>query len=332
MTSLCNASTVSTLFTHKYIHTLAQTHTERQPTPSTSPTMPFPTANPPEGTTSSPPPPPPGGTTSTPLPPHEGTTSSPPPPPGDTTSPPPPPPGGTTSSPLPPHEGTTSSPPPPPSGGMPSTPATEPLDVEYIITICVPAGLGVIVIIAVLGFTGCVTVCCVRRRRHCQIERKADKLKKEVNELVEHLSNNTAKRRIQEALIDDKRQQIDCLQNQARENYRIANELREKANRIQTEVTELYNSNLKKRKREKVIKAKEKEIKSLLKQASILSGEDYVDGDVELDRGEDEENVFDATCRSRTNPHANGRTDYATVDGSIHIEIPEEVLFKESCL
>jgi len=257
-----------------------------------------PAANPPEGTTSSPPPPPPPG----------GTISTPPPPPGDTT------------------------PPPPPSRGTPSTPATGPLDVEYIITICVPAGLGVIVIIAVLGFTGCVTVCCVRRRRHCQIERKADKLKKEVNELVKHLSNNTAKRRIQEALIDDKRHQIDRLQNQARENYRIANELREKANRIQTEVTELHNSNLKKRKREKVIKAKEKEIKSLLKQASILSGEDYVDGDAELDRGEDDENVFDATCRSTTNPHANGRTDYATVDGSIHIEIPEEVLFKESCL
>ena len=191
--------------------------------------------------------------------------------------------------------------------------------------------------IAVLGFTGCVTVCCVRRRRHCQIERKADKLKKEVNELVEHLSNNTAKRRIQEALIDDKRQQIDRLQNQARENYRIANELREKANRIQTEVTELHNSNLKKREREKVIYAKEKEIKSLRKQASVLSdaGEDDVDGDVEefkLNRGEDDENVFDATCRSTTNPHASGRTDYETVEGSIHIEIPEEVLFKESCL
>jgi len=255
--------------------------------------MPSPAANPPEGTTSTPPPPPPGGTTSTPPPPHGGTTP---------------------------------------------TPATGPLDVEYIITVCVPAGLGVIVIIAVLVFAGCVTVCCVRRRRqrHCQIERKADNLKKEVNELVEHLSNNTAKRRIQKALIDDKRQQIDRLQNQAtdqrRENYRIANELREKANRIRTEVTELHNSNLKKRKREKVIKAKEKEIKSLLKQASILSGEDYVDGDAELDRGEDDENVFDATCRSTTNPHANGRTNYATVDGSIHIEIPEEVLFKESCL
>ena len=108
--------------------------------------------------------------------------------------------------------------------------------------------------------------------------------------------------------------------------------MREKANRKQTEVTELHNSNLKKRKREKVIKAKEKEIKSLRKQASVLSdaGEDDVDGDAELDRGEDDENASDATCRSRTNPHANGRTDY--VDGSIHIEIPEEVLFKESCL
>ena len=309
MISLCNAIKVSTVFyTQIYTHTLAQTHTEHQPTPSTSPTMPFPPANPPEGTTSSPPPPPPlGGTTSTPLPPHGGTTSSPPPPPVD-------------------------------------TPATEPLDVEYIITICVPAGLGVIVIIAVLGFAGCVTVCCVRRKRckqHCQVEnleRKADKLEKEVSKLVKHLSSNTAKRRKQEDLIDDKRQQIDRLRNQAtaqrRENYRIANELREKANRIRTEVTELHNSNLKKQKREKAIKAQEKEIKSLRKQASIVSdaGEDDVDGDAELDRGEDDENVFDATCRSTTNPHANGRTNYATVDGSTHIEIPEEVLFKESCL
>jgi len=258
--------------------------------------MPFPTANPPEGTSSSPPP--------------GGTTSSPPPPPVDT----------------------------------PSTPPTEPLDVEYIITVCVPAGLGVIVIIAVLGFTGCVTVCCVRRKcckQRCQaenLESKADKLEKEVSKLVKHLSSNTAKRRKQEDLIDDKRQQINRLRNQAtdqrRENYRIANELRERANRIQTEVTELQNSNLKKREREKVIKAKEKEIKSLRKQASVLSdaGEDDVDGDAELDRGEDDENECDATCRSSTNPHANGRTDYATVDGSVHIEIPEEVLFKESCL
>jgi len=272
--------------------------------------MPSPAANPPEGTSASPPPPP-GGTTSTP--PHGGSTSSPPPPPVDT----------------------------------PSTPVTEPLDVEYIITVCVPAGLGVIVIVAVLGFAGCVTVCCVRRKhckQRCQVEnleRKADKLEKEVSKLVKHLSNNTAKRRKQEDLIDDKRQQINCLRNQAtdqrRENYRIANELREKANKLQTEVTELHNSNLKKQEREKVIKAKEKEIKSLRKQASVLSdaGEDDVDGDVEefkLNRGEDDENVFDATCRSTTNPHAIGGTDYEIVDGSIHIEILEEVLFKESCL
>jgi len=174
MISLCNAIKVSTVFyTQIYTHTLAQTHTEHQPTPSTSPTMPFPPANPPEGTTSSPPPPPPlGGTTSTPLPPHGGTTSSPPPPPVD-------------------------------------TPATEPLDVEYIITICVPAV--VIVIIAVLGFAGCVTVCCLWRRRgkqHCQVkklERKADKLEKEVDKLVKHSSNNIAKRRQQEDRINDKK-------------------------------------------------------------------------------------------------------------------------------
>ena len=296
MTLLCNASTVSTFFcTQIYTHTLAQMHTEHQPTPSTSPTMPFPTASPPEGTTSSPPPPPP---------------------PGDTTSTPPPPPGG-----------------------MPSTPS---LDVEYIITICVPAV--VIVIIAVLGFAGCVTVCCVWRRHGKQrsqaeiLETKADKLDKEVDKLVyiKHLSNNIAKKRLQEGCINDKRRQIDRLRNQAMDLKTNAKELRDRANEIQNEVTQLHSSDLTRQKREQ-IRAKEKEIKSLHKQANILSdaGEDDVDSGVEklrLDGGEDDESVVDATCRSTTNPHANGRTDYETVDGSIHIEIPEEVLFKESCL
>jgi len=122
-----------------------------------------------------------------------------------------------------------------------------------------------------------------------------------------------------------KKEKIDHLEKQQMDLRTNAKKLRDRANEIQNEVTQLHSSDLTRQKREQ-IRAMEKEIKSLRQQASILSdaGEDDVDSDVEklrLDGGEDDESVFDATYRSTTNPHANGRTDYATVDGSIHIEI-----------
>ena len=158
----------------------------------------------------------------------------------------------------------------------PVQPTAFTVDVNLIIAITVPTGIGVLLILA-LVLLGCIGCVCWRSNgsEAQKLRTKASKMEKEVCNMIKKLSDDEAKRRCQEAVIEDKRKEIRSPREQAKtykdENERRAQELCKQARTIEMEA-EIMGQNLdsdphKKRIQEGIIKDMRREVKSLCKQA-----------------------------------------------------------------
>jgi len=156
----------------------------------------------------------------------------------------------------------------------PVQPTAFSVDVNRIIAITVPTGIGVLLILA-LVLLGCIGCVCWRNNgsEAQKLRTKASKMEKELCNMIKKLSDDEAKRL--EAVIEDKRKEIRSLREQAKtykdENERRAQELCKEARTIEMEA-ERMGQNLdsdphKRRIQEGIIKDMRREVKSLRKQA-----------------------------------------------------------------
>ena len=171
----------------------------------------------------------------------------------------------------------------------PVQPTAFTVDVNRIIAITVPTGIGVLLILA-LVLLGCIGCVCWRNNgsEAQKLHTKASKMEKELCNMIKNLSDDGAKRRCQEAVIEEKRKEIRSLQKQAKtyedENERRAKKLRKEAHTIEMEA-ERMQQNLdsdphKRRIQEGIIKDKRKEVKSLREQAKrVRPDADWSDDD-----------------------------------------------------